>query len=236
VATYVLIHGASDAFYWHRVTPLLTELGHDVVAPDLPIGDEKATFADYADTVVQAVVDSVGHRSDLVVVGQSMGAYTAPIVCQRLQVAQLVLVAPMIPAPGETPGEWWGNTDQPRAQRELDEREGRDPNATFDVLATFMHDVPREVVVAVLDHGVPAQAEGIFGQPWPLEAWPDVPTRVVVGRDDRLFPLELARRVAKDRLGIVPDEMPGGHLLALGHPDALVDWLESYRSDQEQSD
>ncbi|HEY0453846.1 alpha/beta hydrolase [Actinophytocola sp.] len=227
MATYVLIHGASDAFYWHRVAPLLEKRGHEVIAPDLPIGDDNAGFADYADTVVEAV----GHRSDLVVVGQSMGAFTAPIVCQRVPVELLVLVAPMIPAPGETPGEWWGNTGQPQAQRELDEREGRDPDAAFDVVTTFLHDVPDEVVAAVLEHGVPGQSESIFAQPWPLESWPAVPTRVLVARDDRLFPLDLARRLAKERLGITPDEIPGGHLVAFGHPDALVDWLESYRAE-----
>jgi pimeloyl-ACP methyl ester carboxylesterase len=231
MATYVLIHGASDAFYWHRVVPMLEDRGHEVVAPDLPIGDDDAGFADYAD----AVVEAVGHRSDLIVVGQSMGAYTAPIVCQRLPVELLVLVAPMIPAPGETPGQWWENTGQPQAQRELDEREGRDAEAEFNPLVTFLHDVPDDVVRASLDHGIPGQSENIFTQPWPLEAWPDVPTRVLVGRDDRLFPLDLARRVAKERLGITPDEMPGGHLLAFGHPDALVDWFESFRTDHEQT-
>jgi pimeloyl-ACP methyl ester carboxylesterase len=99
-------------------------------------------------------------------------------------------------------------------------------------MTTFLHDVPDDVVRAALDHGIPGQSESIFAQPWPLEAWPDVPTRVLVGRDDRLFPLDLARRVAKERLGITPDEMPGGHLLAFGHPDALVDWFESFRADQ----
>jgi pimeloyl-ACP methyl ester carboxylesterase len=140
----------------------------------------------------------------------------------------------MIPAPGETPGQWWENTGQPQAQRELDEREGRDPDAEFDVLTTFLHDVPQDVLTATLEHGVPGQSESIFAQPWPLEAWPDVPTRVLVGRDDRLFPLDFARRVSKERLGIVPDETPGGHLLAFGHPDALVDWLESYRTDEKR--
>jgi pimeloyl-ACP methyl ester carboxylesterase len=231
MATYVLIHGASDAFYWHRVVPMLEDRGHEVVAPDLPIGDDDAGFADYAD----AVVEAVGHRSDLVVVGQSMGAYTAPIVCQRLPVELLILVAPMIPAPGETPGQWWESSGQLQAQREVDEREGRDPDAEFDVMTTFLHDVPEEVLAAVLDHGVPGQSESIFAQPWPLEAWPDVATRILVGRDDRLFPLDFARRVAKERLGLTPDETPGGHLLAFGHPDALVDWLESFRTDHEQS-
>jgi hypothetical protein len=33
----------------------------------------------------------------------------------------------------------------------------------------------------------------------------------------------------RERLGIVPDEMGGGHLPALARPDELVEWLERYR-------
>jgi pimeloyl-ACP methyl ester carboxylesterase len=232
VATYVLIHGASDSFSWHRVIPLLQDRGHEVIAPDLPIGEERANFSDYADAVVQAL----GHQTNVIVVGQAMGAYTAPLIAQRVPVELIVLVSPMIPAPGETPGEWWENTGQPAAQRELDEREGRAPQATFDAMTTFFHDVPKDVIAKVLDHGVPEQADGLYGQPWPMEAWPDIPTRVLIGREDRLFPLDLARRLAKERLGVVADETPGGHLLALAHPEALVDWLESYRAGLKRAD
>jgi hypothetical protein len=31
----------------------------------------------------------------------------------------------------------------------------------------------------------------------------------------------------KERLGIVPDELPGGHLPALARPDELVEYLLS---------
>ena len=68
-------------------------------------------------------------------------------------------------------------------------------------------------------------------KPWPLAAWPDVPTRFLLCRDDRFFPAEFQRRVVRDRLGIVPDEMSGGHLPALAHPDELVGWLERYRAE-----
>jgi alpha-beta hydrolase superfamily lysophospholipase len=81
VATYVLIHGASsDSWYWHRVLPLLTACGHEVVAPDLPATDDAAGFEEYADTVVQAI----GERRGLIVVAQSMGGFTAPVVRERL--------------------------------------------------------------------------------------------------------------------------------------------------------
>ena len=59
----------------------------------------------------------------------------------------------------------------------------------------------------------PAQSPHAFHQPWPLTAWPDVPTRFLRGSDDRLFPAEFQRWVAQDRLGMRPDEMRGGHLI-----------------------
>jgi pimeloyl-ACP methyl ester carboxylesterase len=64
-----------------------------------------------------------------------------------------------------------------------------------------------------------------------MAAWPDVPTRFLVARDDRFFPVELQRRVVSERLGIPVDEMPGGHLVALSRPDELADRLVGYAQD-----
>ena len=77
------------------------------------------------------------------------------------------------------------------------------------------------------------QAATPFEKPWPLEKWPDVPTRFLLCRDDRFFPAEFQRRVVRERLGIVPDEMGGGHLPALAHPEELVARLEAYRTELE---
>jgi pimeloyl-ACP methyl ester carboxylesterase len=157
-----------------------------------------------------------------------MAAYTAPLVCQRLPVSLLVLVNAMIPAPGETAGDWWANTGQDQARRENDRRAGRSPDADFDPYVHFLHDLPPDVLAESEAHqrGVSGTP---FGQPWPLAAWPDVPTRVLSGRDDRFFPVDFQRRVAEERLGITPDVLPGGHLIALSHPDELTNQLEAYR-------
>src|SRR6266446_4687060 len=107
MATYVLIHGAgSDAWYWHLVVPELRARGHDVIAPDLPSDDDSAGLSEYADVVIRAV----GDRTDPVVVAQSLGGFTAPLVCDRVAVSLLILVAAMVPRPGEPPGDWWANT------------------------------------------------------------------------------------------------------------------------------
>jgi pimeloyl-ACP methyl ester carboxylesterase len=225
MSTYVLIPGAgSDSWYWHLVEPELAARAHDVVAPDLPCDDDAAGLADYTHTVV----DAIGDRRDLVLVAQSMGAFTAGLVCTRLPVELVVLVAAMMPRAGETGGEWWANTGQAEAQRAQAVRDGRDPD-DISPETILLHDVPLDVA-AESAHHVRAQSSTPFSTPWPLAAWPDVPTRFLLCRHDRLFPAEFQRRVVTERLGLVPDEMDGGHLPALAHPVELAERLESFRT------
>ena len=227
MATYVLIHGAgSVSWYWHLVTPELQVRGHDVVAPDLPCDDDAAGLSDYADVVA----DAIGARRDLVVVAQSLGGFTAPLVCARLPVRLMILVVAMVPSPGEPPGAWWANTGWEEARREQAERDGRPIDAEFDAMTEFFHDVPPDVVAAAWARRERRQSGTPFGAPWPLNAWPNVPTKFLLCRDDRFFPAEFMRRVVRERLGITPDEMDGGHLPALHSPTELVDRLEAYRA------
>ncbi len=227
MATYVLIHGAgSDSWYWHLVVPELRARGHDVVAVDLPCDDDSAGLSEYADTVV----DAIGDRTDLVVVAQSLGGFTAPLVCDRVPVSLLVLVAAMVPLPGEAPGDWWANTGHEQAKREQAERDGRATDEDDDVFTLFLHDLPPDLAAQAMTKGR-AQSGTPFERPWPLEAWPDVPTKFLLCRDDRFFPAEFMRRVVRERLGITPDEMDGGHLPALSRPKELADRLEAYRTE-----
>jgi pimeloyl-ACP methyl ester carboxylesterase len=84
-----------------------------------------------------------------------------------------------------------------------------------------------EVAAAGEAHQYP-EADIAFGQPCAIDRWPDVPTQVIAGRDDRFFPLEFQRRVARERLGIGVDVVPGGHLAALSRPAELAGQLASY--------
>ena len=222
MTSFVLIPGAGgSAWYWHRVVPLLREAGHEAIAVDLPGDDETAGLPEYAGLVSGAI----GGRGDVVLVAQSLGGFTAPLAAARARVAALVFVNAMIPVPGETPGAWWDNTGWELA-RVAAARRGGYP-AEFDLAAYFLHDVPAEVAAAGEAHAHP-EADIAFGQPCAIERWPDVPTRVIAGRDDRFFPLEFQRRVARERLGTDVDEVPGGHLVALSCPAELTGQLTRY--------
>lgn len=214
MATFVLIHGGGgSAWDWHLLVPELTRRGHDVVVPELPIERPSAGFAEFRDTVV----DAIGDRGDLVVVGHSYGAFTAPLIAGTLPVRMIVLLTPMIPAPGETPADWWDNTGH-RSTDGLSEQE------------QFYNGVPPGIVAQAAAHGRD-QVSAEWDQPWPLDAWPDVPTKVLIAREDRFFPADFQRRVAADRLGTTPDEIEGGHAVALGGPASLADRLTAYLSD-----
>ncbi|WP_026316852.1 alpha/beta fold hydrolase [Actinokineospora enzanensis] len=226
MSTFVLLHGAGDdARGWRYVLPLLSGLGHEVIAPNMPVADDSAGIAEYAD----AVIDAIGERRDLVLVAQSMAGFVAPIVADALPVNLIVLVNAMVPLAGESAGDWWAATGQADARRASALADGRDPDAPLDVVDTFLHDVPKDRLAELLaEPQPPGQSDGPFDKPWPLDRWPDTPTRAIVGLHDRFFPPEFQRRVLHDRLGIVPEEINAGHVPALSRPEELTHLLVTY--------
>ncbi len=213
MATFVGLHGAAGhGAYWRYVAAELEARGHDFVAVDLPCDQEVGLVA-----YTEAVVDAVGDRDDdLVLVAQSLAGLVAPLVCEVVRVELMVLVAAMVPRPGETGLEWWEHTahaDALAAQRLPD-------NAPETL---FTHDVPPEVLASVPPPR--RQTATLFEEPWPLTRWPHVETRFLLCRDDRFFPAAWLRDIVRDRLGIEPQEIPGGHCAFLSQPRAFADAL-----------
>jgi pimeloyl-ACP methyl ester carboxylesterase len=218
VSTFVLIPGAGgSAWYWSRVLPLLRRRGHDAIAVDLPGDSEEAGLPEYTDIAVAAI----GDRTDVVLVAQSLGGFTAPLVCERVPVEAVILCNAMIPTPGETPGAWWANTGATDARAAAAALHGY---GDFDVFTYFLHDVPPDVVAEGEAHERP-EADAVFASTCDFASWPSVPLHVLVGRDDRFFPAEFQREIAHDRLGVTVDLVPGGHLFALARPELVADYL-----------
>jgi pimeloyl-ACP methyl ester carboxylesterase len=219
VSRFVLIPGAGGAaWYWSYVVPRLQGAGHEAVAVDLPGNDESAGLPEYTGLVLEAI----GESDDVVLVAQSLGGFTAPLACKRASVRELVLVNAMIPVPGETPGAWWDNTGWAAEQQAAARAEGYSPE--FDPDTYFLHDVPPEVAAEGERHQR-AEANAVFESVCDFSEWPKVPIRVLTGEADRFFPPGFQRRVARERLGLTPDIVPGGHLLALANPDGVANYL-----------
>jgi len=218
MSTFVLVPGAGgSAWYWSRVVPLLERAGHAALAIDLPGDDDHAGLPDY----VRVAVTAIGDRPEVVLVAQSLGGFTAPLVCAAVPVSSLVLVNAMIPRPGETPGEWWANTGAVEAREAAAAAGGY---GDFDVETYFLHDVPPAVVAESAAHQRP-EADAVFACRCDFASWPSIPIRVLCGADDRFFPVAFQREVARDRLGVTADVRPGGHLMALAHPEAVAEYL-----------
>jgi pimeloyl-ACP methyl ester carboxylesterase len=225
MATFALIHGAGDSgWYWHLVAAELRARGHDVVAPDLPA--DASGLSEYTECVVGAV----GDRTGVVVVGQSFGAFTAPLVAVRLPTDLLVLVAGMVPSPGEAPDDWWQNTGYAAAVQEQAAVDGG-RTGSDDPFVSFFHDVPRPLAEEALRRERTGSLGGT-GEPWPLHVWPEVPTRFVLCTEDRFFPPAFLRRVVASRLGIEPDEIASGHCVALSRAEALAELLHDMSPDR----
>lgn len=106
---YLLIHGAwGAAWEFNKVTELLSNDGHNVVALDLPgHGENKANIADvnmnaYVQTVVKAINDL---GEDVILVGHSLAGAVISQVAQIIpeKIESLIYVAAMLLKDGESP-------------------------------------------------------------------------------------------------------------------------------------
>ncbi len=215
MTAFVLVPGAmATGEHWTHVGAALRGMGHEAIAPDLPHGPGADLEACAA-----FVAAAAAGRADVVVAGHSLGCFTAPLAADRVGARLLVLVCPMIPAPGESAAGWWEATGWEGARR------AAGLPADVDDDRDFFHDVTPERVAEVQRDGERPGPGAMWEDPWPLPAWPDVPTRVLLCRDDRFLPAAFVRRVARERLGVTADEMDGGHLPAMARPAALAERL-----------
>jgi pimeloyl-ACP methyl ester carboxylesterase len=220
MATFVLVPGAGGAaWYWHRVVPLLEQAQHEAIAVDLPGDDAHAGLSVYADRVLEAI----GTR-EVILVAQSLGGFTTPLVCAQARVRMLVFVNAMIPAPGETAGSG-GPTPDGRKRGSRRRTAAATARASISPPTSCTTCRPRSSTKA-RRRSAPRPTSCRRGLP--IRAWPAVPIHVIAGCDDRFFPIESQRRVAQERLQVSVDELPGGHLLALANPRGLADQLLGY--------
>jgi pimeloyl-ACP methyl ester carboxylesterase len=231
VSTFVLVHGAwHGAWCWERLTPELERRRHRVVAPDLPCEDPTATFDDYAGVVVDAL--AAVDDDDVVVVGHSLGGLTIPLVAARRPVRRLVFLCALIAAPGAS------LADQVRAEPDifvpgfragLAPPDGQRRSLWVDYAIAreaLYQDCAEEHAAAAFERLRP-QSSAPDAEPCSLAALPAVPATSVVAAEDRIVNPAWSRRAARERLGVDPVELPGGHSPFLSRPGPLAEVLDA---------
>jgi pimeloyl-ACP methyl ester carboxylesterase len=227
VTDFILVPGAGGiaTAYWRLVSAGLQRAGHRALPVDLPGSAPDVGLPEYAELVASTIRDC----AEPVVVAQSLGGFTAVMACDRAPARALVFVNAMVPAPGETPGAWGEATGATDAR--VTAATSRGYSVEFDVGTYFLHDLAPDDAAAILAN--PGhEADIAFDQPCDVATWPDVPTAAVVGRDDRLFPMEFQRRLLRERAGVTATVIAGGHLVALANPDGLIEALLAFPNDK----
>lgn len=231
MATFALVHGAwHGARCWDMVIPLLTQAGHDVVAPELPSEDGSADFDTYADRVCRAL-DGCG--DDVVVVAHSLAGATGPLIPGRRPVRHLVYLCAAVPEPGMNLVEQWqAQPDMVCADfgdgwlQALSEPDEQLRTAWVDldfVRRVFYDDCDEATVATAMAHLRPQS-----GYPWSvpcsLTAHPSVACTSVVCSDDRVVNPDWSKRIAQS-IGAEVVELPGSHSPSYSRPQAVADVL-----------
>jgi pimeloyl-ACP methyl ester carboxylesterase len=228
MTTFLLVHGAyHSGAHWGPLAAALADLGHDAVTPDLPCDDARAGVDAYV-AVAMGALDAAGAGDDVVVVGHSLGGFTAPLVAARRAVRGLVLLctAPVIGPLGEELRARMVTAEYLATARFVDTA-GRSLFAPADARRNFFHDVPDPLADWAVARLRPQAATPLL-EPWPLERWPDVPRLVVLTRDDRAVRLDAAVDAARSITDLPPLILAGSHSPFLSRPSelaaVLVEW------------
>src|SRR3954453_20275558 len=228
MTTFALIHGgAHGGWCWEQLVPELVKRGHEAVAPDLPIDDEQAGTADWADVVV-AALDDTGRSDDVVVVGHSLGGLCTPVVAAQRPVRRMVFLGALVPQPGRPFADYLA--EHPEVLRYAADQTAPDASVELSSETVVIPwEVARHNFYQDLDEDVAERAWArlrpnampAFTEPCPLTEWPAVPSTYILMRDDNSVNPEWSRTVAAE---ISADliELPGGHSPFYARPDELA--------------
>jgi pimeloyl-ACP methyl ester carboxylesterase len=218
----LLIHGACHGGWcWDDVASSLSEAGHRTITVDLPCDDPNAGLGEYAETAIASLPAST---KDLIVVGHSLGALSAPLVAAKIKTKRLVFVAAIIGSPGMSLADLAtvdGDRDGPLEKNDLE----------FDESGLFRFS--RAGAMRVLFHDCePAAAEhalaklrlqkSMWNETADFDDWRADEIVSIVCQEDRVVNPSWGMRVSKERLGVDAVELAGGHSPWLSRPSELA--------------
>lgn len=227
MTTFALVPGAWHApAHFDLLVAELAARGHRGVAVDLPCSDPAAGCEAYADAVEAALPADDG---DVVVMGHSLGGLTIPVVAARRPVRGLAYVCALVPEPGRSMSERL-RAGEPVFLEGFGTGVARDDQgrsfwADADAAIAWLYgDCPRPVAEAAVAALRP-QGRQPSVEACPLPELPAVPVVSVVCTEDLGVSPAWSRTASRERLGVEPVELPGGHSPFLSRPAALADVL-----------
>lgn len=222
MSTLGLVHGGGfGAWCWDLLIPELKARGRRAATIDLAPDDLAGGAARCAEAVCRAFAEI----DDLVLVGHSIAGLIIPLVAGMRPVRRMIFLHTLLPRPG------YSVADQLTTEPDMFNPELFSARAPFwedeGVANHFLfHDCPPEVARAAFARVRPEP--GVLGREvTPLRAWPDTPRAYIVCTEDRIATPAWARRAARERLGVEPVEIPGGHCPFLSRPRQLAEVLDS---------
>jgi pimeloyl-ACP methyl ester carboxylesterase len=170
------------------------------------------------------VLEAFARFDDLVLVGHSMSGLIIPVVAARRPLRRLVFLHTVLPQTGSS------LADQMATEPDMFNPEMLTVPPSWwsdEAMVThfLFHDCPPDVAHNAFARLQPPEGGMLMTEITPLRAWPDVPCSYILCRDDRTATPAWARRAARERLGIEPLEIPGGHCPMLSRPGLLADSL-----------
>lgn len=226
---YLLLHGARHgAWCWDALAAEIERNGRSAIAMDLPIEDDGAGAARYAEVAAAAAADIDG---PLTVVAHSLSGLVAPLISELRPVAEIIFVCSPLPVPGRSladqlavePGMFVAESLRPG---QLEGGQTLEPEEQY-AIRTFFADCARDVAVDAASR-LRRQTTTVQSEPSPVRWWPPrVPVRYVMGSRDRILSPAWSRAAVPARLGVEPIELDTGHSPFLAAPEALAEVILS---------
>jgi len=157
------------------------------------------------------------------VVAHSAGGIFLPLLAASTRpVRHIVFLAAVVPAIGKS------IVDQIKEDADMvaPDWRGVDPTTDDDAAIKFLfHDCSVEVAAWALTTRRLMLARRAMTEICPVKEWPGVAVSSIVCKEDRTMTPGWSRRTARERLGIEPIEIDGGHCPHVSRPAELADVL-----------
>jgi hypothetical protein len=226
VAVFGLLHGAFEgAWTWELLVPQLRRHGHEAIAVDLPIDDVTAGWDDHVDVALAAFGDK-----DTVIVAHSRSGRMVPRLLERGKFSDVILLAAAIPGGILRPPYRSGGIPARgavTAQNRKTDSLGR-TLCTRENAERLFSDCPPGTVDWALARVRPQHELTVPDD----TQWPDVRVAYVYGEQEPVVDPGWIRLACRERLGIEPVSLPGGHSLFVSRPAELARTLDALVSER----